>query len=296
MVSRRLLMWPNGVRATVFSADRPDQLRGPEFGYVWADEIAKWKYEETWTNLRLCMRKGQNPQIMATTTPRPKEWLKQLAEAKSTRLVTGSSIENAANLAPGFAENLRSQLHSKDLIRQELEGVLPSVYASALWSRGQLASLTYPMPERRTLSRCVVGVDPAIGGGDETGIIVAGKDTDGRYWVLEDVSCHADGEVWAALSQRRQHQLNHLALQQRSVYLAGWRPLAGWACALGVAWVFLGAPLAQTLLAVTESDITLPKVPTDHLFELLLGLLGMAGIRSFDKLKGRTDRGDGPEK
>ncbi len=68
-----------------------------------------------------------------------------------------------------------------------------------------------------------------------------------------------DEAIWAALSQRRQHQLNHLALQQRSVYLAGWRPLAGWACALGVAWVFLGAPLAQTLLAVTESDIVLPK-------------------------------------
>lgn len=69
-VSRRLLVWPNGVRATVFSADRPDQLRGPEFGYVWADEIAKWRYEEAWINLRLCMRKGQRPQILATTTPR----------------------------------------------------------------------------------------------------------------------------------------------------------------------------------------------------------------------------------
>lgn len=68
-VSRRLLVWPNGVRATVFSADRPDQLRGPEFGYVWADEIAKWRYEEAWINLRLCMRKGKRPQILATTTP-----------------------------------------------------------------------------------------------------------------------------------------------------------------------------------------------------------------------------------
>ena len=99
-----------------------------------------------------------------------------------------------------------------------------------------------------------------------------------------------DEAIWATLSQQRQHQLNHLALQQRSVYLAGWRPLAGWACALGVAWVFLGAPLAQTLLVLAESDIVLPQVPTDYLFELLLGLLGMAGIRSFDKLKGRTDR------
>ena len=35
-------------------------------------------------------------------------------------------------------------------------------------------------------------------------------------------------------------------------------------------------------------DIPLPELPTDYLFELLLGLLGMAGIRSFDKLKGNS--------
>jgi len=197
-VSRRLLVWPNGVRATVFSADRPDQLRGPEFGYVWADEIAKWRYEEAWINLRLCMRKGQRPQILATTTPRPKDWLKKLAEDSATALVTGSSAENAANLAPGFAESLRTQLQSKDLIRQELEGALLSAYAGALWARSQLEEAVRVMPARTQLTRCVVGVDPAIGGGDETGIIVAAKDNTGSYWVLEDASCHASAEKWAA--------------------------------------------------------------------------------------------------
>jgi len=92
------------------------------------------------------------------------------------------------------------------------------------------------------------------------------------------------------LSQERQHQLNILALHQRSIYLAGWRPLAGWACALGVAWVFLGAPMLHTVFTLLGIEARVPDIPKDHLFELLLGLLGMAGIRSFDKLKGRQDK------
>ena len=99
----------------------------------------------------------------------------------------------------------------------------------------------------------------------------------------------SDEAILAELSQNRQHQLNLNALQHRSLYLAGWRPLAGWVCALGAAWVFLGAPVARTILAAADMDMPLPELPADHLFELLLGLLGMAGIRSFDKLKGRTD-------
>lgn len=90
------------------------------------------------------------------------------------------------------------------------------------------------------------------------------------------------------LSHQRQHQLNQLALQKRSLFLAGWRPLAGWSCALGVAWVFLGAPIAQMVNTSMGIDALLPALPTDYLFELLLGFLGMAGICSFDKLKGNT--------
>jgi len=93
----------------------------------------------------------------------------------------------------------------------------------------------------------------------------------------------------AMLSQANaaQHQLNRNALNSGSVFLAGWRPLAGWSCALGVFWVFLGAPVAQAAAAAAGLTIELPQLPRDHLFELLCGLLGMSGIRSFDKMKGR---------
>jgi hypothetical protein len=52
--------------------------------------------------------------------------------------------------------------------------------------------------------------------------------------------------------------------------------------------MFLGAPIVQMAATSFGIDIPLPELPTDYLFELLLGLLGMAGIRSFDKLKGNS--------
>ncbi len=78
-----------------------------------------------------------------------------------------------------------------------------------------------------------------------------------------------------------QHQLNRNALNSGSVFLVGW------SCALGVFWVFLGAPVEQAAAAAADLTIELPQLPRDHLFELLCGLLGMSGIRSFDKMKGR---------
>jgi hypothetical protein len=57
---------------------------------------------------------------------------------------------------------------------------------------------------------------------------------------------------------------------------------------LGVARVFFGAPIVQMATTSFGIDIPSPELPTNYLFELLLGLLGMTGIRSFDKLKGNS--------
>ena len=60
--------------------------------------------------------------------------------------------------------------------------------------------------------------------------------------------------------------------------------MAGWACSAGIGWMFVGQPLLTGLF----SAVGMSELPQDILFELLLALLGMAGIRSFDKLKGTT--------
>ena len=196
--SRRLLIWENGCKARCFAAEAPDQLRGPEFDHGWADEIAKWQYPEALDNLLLALRRGDQPRLLATTTPRPLSWLKQLAEAPDTVLVTGHSAENAENLAAGFVEAMQKRLAGSHLARQELAGELVMDAEGGYWQRAGLAALVAPPPPRRDLMRIVLGVDPAIGGADETGLIIAGRDRSGMIWILQDASLRAPPDRWVA--------------------------------------------------------------------------------------------------
>lgn len=93
-----------------------------------------------------------------------------------------------------------------------------------------------------------------------------------------------------------QIDVNKTEAQHRSVFVAGWRPAIGWVCAAGFMWVFLGAPVTTWLLALVQAlnpgalgvvtAVPLPAVPLDYLFELTMAMLGMAGLRTYEKLKG----------
>ena len=77
--SKRLLSWPNGAKAQLFSGDDPDSLRGPQFDAAWLDELAKWRYpERSWDMLQFGLRLGSPPQAAITTTPRPLALLKRM--------------------------------------------------------------------------------------------------------------------------------------------------------------------------------------------------------------------------
>lgn len=121
--SKHQLQWQNGTIARAFAADTPSQLRGPEFHFAWADEIAKWRYQAAWDNLMLALRAGDSPRILATTTPRPLDWLMTLAKAPTTKLVTGKTDENQSNLAPDFVRAMYDTYGQSDLARQELGGL-----------------------------------------------------------------------------------------------------------------------------------------------------------------------------
>lgn len=76
--SKRRLVWPNGAQAITFTAEKPQQLRGPECELVWADEIDHWKYPETWDMAMFGLRKGPNPRAVATSTPKPTGLVRKL--------------------------------------------------------------------------------------------------------------------------------------------------------------------------------------------------------------------------
>ena len=82
--SKRRLTFPNGAVAVAFSGEEPDQLRGPQHDTAWVDELAKFKYpQETWDNLMMGLRLGENPQVFITTTPRPIPIIKELLKSRT---------------------------------------------------------------------------------------------------------------------------------------------------------------------------------------------------------------------
>jgi len=87
----------------------------------------------------------------------------------------------------------------------------------------------------------------------------------------------------AALAQV---EVNKVEAGHSSVFVAGWRPSIGWVCAAGLAWAFVVAPVASWALMVLGIRAELPAIQFDHLFELVLAMLGIGGLRTFEKLRG----------
>src|SRR5439155_12804044 len=93
------LTWRDGQIATLYSADEPDRLRGPQHDLAWCDELAAWRYPAAWDMLMFGLRLGQDPRCVVTTTPRPIKLLRELI-ADPKVVVTRGTEENARNLAP----------------------------------------------------------------------------------------------------------------------------------------------------------------------------------------------------
>ena len=201
--SKRRLTWPNGAVATLFSAEEPDRLRGPQHDFIWADEPAAWKYPETWDMAMFGLRLGTNPQVVATTTPRPTRLIRDLVADPGTVVTRGTTYENARNLAPAFLTAIVKKYEGTRLGRQELNGEILDDNPGALWSRNVIEALR--VREHPPLLRIVVGVDPAVTSdpeSDETGIVVAGVDAAGHYYVLADASLQGTPLTWATAVKR----------------------------------------------------------------------------------------------
>jgi len=85
-----------------------------------------------------------------------------------------------------------------------------------------------------------------------------------------------------------QAETNKIEAAHRSVWVAGWRPCLGWISALGFLFVFILQPLAQWVSALLGIVVVLPDFQTDILMELTFAMLGLAGLRTYEKQKGLT--------
>lgn len=200
--SRGSLQLANGSIVQGYSADRPDRLRGPQHHGAWADEVAAWRYPETWDQIKLGLRLGDHPQMVATTTPRPIPRVRHLLKAPASEVVVtrGSTFDNRANLAPSALAELEKLYGASRLGRQELYGEVLDEAEGALWSHATFDRTRVRSIEERVVRR-VVGVDPAVTNtedSDETGIVVASLGESGHIYVEADVSMKGSPDEWAA--------------------------------------------------------------------------------------------------
>ncbi len=201
--SRRRLEWANGAVAQLFSAEDPESLRGPQFGAAWADELGKWRHAEaTFDMLQFGLRLGDRPRQVVTTTPRAIPLLRRLLTAPTTMVTRAATRANAANLAPGFLEQVVGRYAGTRLGRQELDGELIEDRPDALWRREMIEAMRVAVaPAREALRRVVVAIDPPAGGADADacGIVGCGLGEDGSAFVLADLSLRGAAPAeWAA--------------------------------------------------------------------------------------------------
>ena len=83
-----------------------------------------------------------------------------------------------------------------------------------------------------------------------------------------------------------QIEVNKAQAAHPSIFVAGARPAIMWICAFGLGWQFVFQPVFIWVLAVTSYSVPMPVIPTDGLLTLTLSLLGLGGMRSFEKMKG----------
>ncbi|MEM6666809.1 MAG: terminase family protein, partial [Pseudomonadota bacterium] len=208
--SRRRLVFDNGAEAYAFSAEDPDSLRGPQFHGAWCDELAAWpKGGRAWHQLQLGLRLGEVPRVCVTTTPRPLPLIKRLLVDPQTVVTRSTTEDNAAHLAPGFADAAAAQLGDPMLIRQELFGEIVEGGEHAIWSQSMIDDHREEQAPT-VFEDIVVGVDPPVSLGrhaDACGIIAAGRATAAgfgvRCFVLADASVQGLKPLdWAARASR----------------------------------------------------------------------------------------------
>jgi phage terminase large subunit-like protein len=188
--TRRRLEWPNGAVAQVFSAEDPEQLRGPQFDAAWCDELAKWRRpDDAFDMLQFGLRLGPRPRQLITTTPRPIPLIKRLLADARTAVTRAGTQANAAHLSPAFLDEVLARYAGTRLGRQEIDGEIIEDRPDALWSRASIEAAR--VPAAPGLVRIVVGIDPpasARGDASACGIVAAGRAEDGCIYVLEDAT------------------------------------------------------------------------------------------------------------
>ena len=197
--NRLEITFANDSKVRGFSAEKPDSIRGENLSYCWFDELAVIRYMAFYhEGLMPALRKGENPRMVITTTPKRIRLLRDLLADADNEAETGVHLTRGVSAEnPHFARRQREALERKYagtyLLKQELGGELVGEADGCLFPLERFNETRVfqgkdNLPQWR---RVVIGYDPATtskDSSDESGIVIMAEGDDGDFYCLEDRS------------------------------------------------------------------------------------------------------------
>ncbi len=110
------------------------------------------------------------------------------------------------------------------------------------------------------------------------------EDKDQRAKLAHEIATMAERQMHEA--NMGQIEINKAEAQHRSIFVAGWRPFLGWGLSFAMIWHFVLAPV--TMFVCAYAGVEIPELPVfdmDSLLTVLMGMLGLGGLRTFEKVK-----------
>lgn len=113
------------------------------------------------------------------------------------------------------------------------------------------------------------------------------EDKDAKNAMAHEIATMAEKAAHEAAMA--QVEVNKAEAQHKSIFVAGWRPFVGWTCGVALAYHFVLAPLILFGVGISGFEIpALPEFDMGSLMTVLMGMLGLGGLRTYEKQKGLT--------
>ena len=110
------------------------------------------------------------------------------------------------------------------------------------------------------------------------------EDKDQKARLAHDLATMADQH--AQEIAKGQLAINLAESKHKSLFVSGWRPALGWVAVMGMAGNYITIPFTNFVLALLEIEITIPLIPLETMMPIVMGMLGLGGLRTFEKHKG----------
>jgi hypothetical protein len=108
-----------------------------------------------------------------------------------------------------------------------------------------------------------------------------------KFVADKDLKAKLDHEIKTELHKANMAQIevNKIEAAHKSLFVAGWRPFVGWTCATALAYHFILQPIAIFAISIAGLSYDLPKFDMNSLMTVLMGMLGLGGLRTYEKVK-----------